>query len=195
MPYELKSARYLARDALLQAVNAGDTVVDATMGNGHDTLFLAEQVGPEGHVCAFDIQESALESTRALLEAHHVADRVTLFCQSHAELAASVPSGVVAAVFNLGWLPGGDHRITTLCDSTRQAILAALELLKPGGIVTVCVYPGHPEGERELAMLLPLLSSLSNRAYNVLRQTFLNAGPGAPECFVVQKLSTYAQKP
>ena len=67
MPYELKSARYLARDALLQAVNAGDTVVDATMGNGHDTLFLAELVGPEGHVCAFDIQESALESTRALL--------------------------------------------------------------------------------------------------------------------------------
>lgn len=82
MPYELKSARYLARDALLQAVNAGDTVVDATMGNGHDTLFLAGQVGPEGHVCAFDIQESALESTRALLEAHHAADRVTLFAKA-----------------------------------------------------------------------------------------------------------------
>ena len=140
MPYELKSARYLARDALLQAVNAGDTVVDATMGNGHDTLFLAEQVGPEGHVCAFDIQESALESTRALLEAHHAADRVTLFCQSHAELAGSVPAGIAAAVFNLGWLPGGDHTVTTRTASTRQAVLAALELLKPGGIVTICAY-------------------------------------------------------
>ena len=187
MPYELKSARYLARDALLQAVNAGDTVVDATMGNGHDTLFLAEQVGPEGHVCAFDIQESALESTRALLEAHHAADRVTLFCQSHAELAGSVPAGIAAAVFNLG--------CTTRTASTRQAVLAALELLKPGGIVTICAYPGHPEGEKELEMLIQLLSSLSNRAYNVLRQTFLNAGPGAPECFVIQKLRSYSQKP
>ena len=195
MPYELKSARYLARDALLQAVNAGDTVVDATMGNGHDTLFLAEQVGPEGHVCAFDIQESALESTRALLEAHRAADRVTLFCQSHAELTASVPSGLAAAVFNLGWLPGGDHTVTTRTASTRQAVLAALELLKPGGIVTICAYPGHPEGEKELEMLIQLLSSLSNRAYNVLRQTFLNAGPGAPECFVIQKLRSYSQKP
>ena len=178
MPYELKSARYLARDALLQAVNAGDTVVDATMGNGHDTLFLAEQVGPEGHVCAFDIQESALESTRALLE-----------------LAGSVPAGIAAAVFNLGWLPGGDHTVTTRTASTRQAVLAALELLKPGGIVTICAYPGHPEGEKELEMLIQLLSSLSNRAYNVLRQTFLNAGPGAPECFVIQKLRSYSQKP
>ena len=194
MPYELKSARYLARDALLQAVNVGDTVVDATMGNGHDTLFLAEQVGAEGHVYAFDIQESALESTRALLKEHDAADRVTLFCQSHAELTASVPSGLAAAVFNLGWLPGGDHRITTRCDSTRQAILAALELLKPGGIVTVCIYPGHLEGEKELEMLVPLLSSLSNRKYNVLRQTFLNAGPGAPECIVIQKLTTFTHE-
>ena len=165
MPYELKSARYLARDALLQAVNAGDTVVDATMGNGHDTLFLAEQVGPEGHVCAFDIQ------------------------------AGSVPAGIASAVFNLGWLPGGDHTVTTRTASTRQAVLAALELLKPGGIVTICAYPGHPEGEKELEMLIQLLSSLSNRAYNVLRQTFLNAGPGAPECFVIQKLRSYSQKP
>ena len=107
MSYELKSARFLARDALLRAVQPGDTVVDATMGNGHDTLFLAEQVGPEGRVYAFDIQESAVESTRSLLEEHAMSGRVTLLCRSHAEMAETVPSGLAAAVFNLGWLPGG----------------------------------------------------------------------------------------
>ena len=188
MPYELKSARYLARDALLRAVQSGDTVVDATMGNGHDTLFLAEQAGAEGHVYAFDIQESAVESTRKLLEEHGMSDRVTLLCRSHDEMAEAVPAGLAAAVFNLGWLPGGDHRITTRCASTGKAVLSALELLKPGGIVTVCAYPGHEEGNRELEMLTGLLSGLSNRTYNVLRQTFLNAGPGAPECFIIQKL-------
>ena len=188
MSYELKSARFLARDALCRAVLPGSTVADATMGNGHDTLFLAEQVGPDGHVYAFDIQESAVESTRKLLEDHGVSDRVTLFCRSHADLAEVVPPGLSAVVFNLGWLPGGDHGITTRCASTEKAVLGALELLKPGGIVTVCAYPGHDEGRRELEMLAGLLSGLSNRVYNVLRQSFLNAGPGAPECFIVQKL-------
>ena len=188
MAYELKSARFLARDALQRAVQAGDTVVDATMGNGHDTLFLAEQVGPEGRVYAFDIQESALVSTQKLLEENHLSERVRLFCRSHADLAECVPVPVAAAVFNLGWLPGGDHGITTLWESTRIAVAGALDLLRPGGILTVCAYPGHPEGSRELNMLIPFFSALSNKQYNVLRQSFLNAGDGAPECFIVQKL-------
>ena len=188
MPYELKSAHFLARDALLRAVRKGDIVADATMGNGHDTLFLAELVGPDGRVYAFDVQESALESTRKLLSEHGMANRVSLFLRSHAELSAAVPAGLSAVVFNLGWLPGGDHRITTLCDSTRKAVPAALGCLKPGGIVTVCVYPGHAEGKKELEMLVPIVSSLSNREFNVLRQVFPNAGPGAPECFIIQKM-------
>ena len=188
MSYELKSARFLARDVLLRAVHAGDTVVDATMGNGHDTLFLAEHVGPEGHVYAFDIQQSALESTRKLLGENGMADRVTLFCRSHADLAEVVPAPIAAVVFNLGWLPGGDHNITTLCESTQKAIGVALELLAPGGVLTVCAYPGHAEGDRERTMLISFFSALSNRRFNVLHQTFMNAGEGAPECFVVQKL-------
>ena len=187
MSFELRSARFLARDTLERAVQSGDTVVDATMGNGHDTLFLAEQVGPEGHVYAFDIQESAVDSTRKLLAEHGMLSRVTLLCASHADLATLVPSPVSAVVFNLGWLPGGDHSVTTLCASTEKAVRSALCLLRPGGILTVCAYPGHAEGGRELEMLIALFSSLSNREFNVLRQSFLNAGEGAPECFVIQK--------
>lgn len=188
MAFELKSARFLARDVLLRAVQPGDTVVDATMGNGHDTLFLAEQVGPEGRVYAFDIQEGALLSTRKLLEEHGLSARAVLFRRSHADLAECVPGPVSAVVFNLGWLPGGDHGVTTLWESTRTAVSSALDLLRPGGVLTVCAYPGHPEGDRERNMLVSFFSSLSNRRYNVLRQSFLNAGEGAPECFVVQKL-------
>ena len=188
MAYELRSARFLAREALERAVQAGDTAVDATMGNGHDTLFLANQVGPEGHVYAFDIQESAVESTRKLLAQHGVLARVTLLCTSHAELAGYVPRPVSAVVFNLGWLPGGNHSITTQCASTEKAVKSGLELLRPGGILTVCAYPGHEEGDRERSMLISLFSSLSNREYNVLRQSFINAGKGAPECFIIQKL-------
>ena len=188
MAYELRSARHLAREALERAVKAGDTVVDATMGNGHDTLFLAEQVGPNGYVYAFDIQENAVKSTRKLLEERGVAGCVSLICASHAEMADYIHVPVSAAVFNLGWLPGGDHRITTRSETTEKAILSALELLCPGGILTVCAYPGHPEGDRERGMLVSLFSSLSNREYNVLHQAFLNAGEGAPECFVIQKL-------
>ena len=178
----------LAMSVTLTYIRPGDTVVDATCGTGQDTVALARAVGDEGIVYAFDIQESALESTRQLLEEHGMSGRVTLQCRSHAEMTGAVPSGLAAAVFNLGWLPGGDHSVTTRCDSTKKAVLSALELLKPGGIVTVCAYPGHEEGNRELEMLAGLLSGLSNRTYNALRQTFLNAGPGAPECFIIQKL-------
>ena len=185
--YELKSARYLAREILLKTVRPGDTAVDATMGNGHDTLLLCETVGPGGHVYAFDVQPLAVENTEALLRGHGLLDRAELIRAGHERMAEYVKEAVSAVVFNLGWLPGGDHRITTRWETTRQAVLSALELLRPLGCVILCAYPGHPEGDRERQEITALLSALPNTRYNVLRQCFLNAGPGAPECFVIQK--------
>ena len=98
-----------------------------------------------------------------------------------------IPEQVRAIVFNLGWLPGGDHSVTTQWETTRKALDQALELLLPGGVLVVCAYPGHPEGARELSELIAYFSVLSNKAYNVLHQRFLNASPGAPECFIIQK--------
>ena len=186
--YELKSARFLAEEILQRAVGPGDRAVDATMGNGHDTLTLCETVGASGHVYAFDVQPRALSSTRSLLLEHGMEGRASLFCEGHQAMDKYVPEKVRAVVFNLGWLPGGDHTVTTRWETTREAVQKALDLLLPSGVLVACVYPGHPEGARELAELSALLAGLSNRQYNVLRQQFLNAGPGAPECFVVQKL-------
>lgn len=187
MSYELKSARYLAGEILSRAVQPGDMVIDATMGNGHDTLFLCEAVGPSGRVFAFDLQEQAIASTAKLLEQHGLSARAELHCCGHERMADYVVGPVRAVVFNLGWLPGGSHAVTTRWETTRAAVGQALNLLLPGGVLVICAYPGHAEGERERRELIGLLSSLDNRRFNALRQHFLNAGPGAPECFVVQK--------
>ena len=187
MRYELKSARYLAREVILRAVEPGDTVVDATMGNGHDTQMLCETVGPEGRVWAFDVQAQAVEETRNRLRAQGLDGRAELILSGHEHMAEYVKGPVKAVMFNLGWLPGGDHAVTTRWETTRTAVESALDLLAPMGVLVICAYPGHAEGEREKQELTAFLGGLDNRRYNVLHQRFLNAGPGAPECFVIQK--------
>lgn len=187
MAYVLRSARYIASDCLHQVIQSGDTVIDATLGNGHDTCMLAELVGEGGHVIGFDIQPDAVERTRAALKEKGLLERCTLYAEGHQHIAERVTSPVRAVVFNLGWLPGGDKSITTHWDTTRTAIAAALSLLLPGGVCTVCAYPGHAAGDEERAALMDFLAQLRPQEYNVLHHRFLNAGPGAPECFVIQR--------
>ena len=186
MSYELRSARFLAAEVLASVLAPGDTAVDATMGNGHDTLTLCRLVGETGKVIAFDIQPQAVENTRARLQEAGVSGRAALYCLGHEHMAEKVESAQ-AVVFNLGWLPGGDKAVTTRWETTKAAIESALRLLTPMGVLVVCVYPGHPEGDRERQALTALLAELPPQRFNVLHQRFLNAGPGAPECFVTQK--------
>ena len=183
----LRSARWLAAQYMAQVLRPGDTAVDATMGNGHDTERLANLVGPEGHVFAFDIQEQAVESTCRRLTDAGLSGRVTLIRDSHANMAAHVDRPPKLIVFNLGFLPGGDKQITTLLDSTLAAVQAAMELLSPGGMLLVCCYPGHAEGQRELDALRKLFASVPPQAFNILEHRFVNAGPGAPVCFAAEK--------
>ncbi|MCI5772561.1 MAG: hypothetical protein MR021_07110 [Clostridiales bacterium] len=188
--YVLRSARFLAADVWKQAVRPGDTVVDATMGNGHDTCLLAGLVGAEGHVYAFDVQQQALEMTGARLRDAHLESRVDLICDGHEHMAEYVHTPVRVVAFNLGWLPGGDKTVTTRWSTTFEAVSAALLLLSPMGVCTVCVYPGHAAGEEERTFLTEYLAKLPPQGYNVLRQSFINAGSGAPECFVIQRQET-----
>ena len=186
--FELRSARFLAADAVRGVLRPGDTAVDATAGNGHDTCFLAELVGPAGHVYAFDIQEQALKNTAERLTAAGTRDRVTLIHAGHERMRAEVGGPVNAVMFNLGWFPGGDKGITTRWETTSEALGQALDLLTPMGVCTVCAYPGHEAGDEERRRLKDLLAELPPQRYNVLHSAFLNAGPGAPECFVIQKM-------
>lgn len=187
MAYVLRSARYLAADALRQVVQPGDTVVDATLGNGYDTCFLAGLVGETGRVIGFDIQSEAVARTAERLERSGLLPRCTLHAAGHQRMADYVDAGVRAVMFNLGWLPGGDKTVTTRWETTQAAVAAALSLLLPGGVCTVCAYPGHDAGDEERRALTGWLSALQPQAFTVLHQRFLNAGPGAPECFIIQK--------
>ena len=185
--YELKSARYIAADCLRRFLLPGDKAIDATMGNGHDTLFLCDLVGDTGCVYGFDIQPQAVENTRLRLEEAGMLERAKLFCAGHEHMEDYVTPPVQAVMFNLGWLPGGDKGITTQWQTTRIAVTQALRLLGDGGICVICVYPGHAEGDHERVELTALLSALRPQDFNVLHHCFINAGPGAPECFIIQK--------
>ena len=187
MAYILRSARWIASDVLHQVIQEGDTVIDATLGNGHDTVMLAELVGPSGKVIGFDIQADAVGRTAARLLDASLLERCELYAEGHQNIPNRVHCPIKAAVFNLGWLPGGDKSVTTHWDTTHAAIIAALSLLADGGVCTVCAYPGHEAGDHERSALMDWLSTLRPQEYNVLHHRFLNAGPGAPECFVIQK--------
>ncbi len=187
MAYLLKSARFLAAECHRQLLMPGDRVIDATMGNGQDTCTLARMVGENGKVYAFDVQEAAVERTRLLLAQEGLLDRCELYCQGHEHVLKVVHRQVKLAVFNLGWLPGGDKSVTTRWETTRAAIEGCLQLLVPGGVCTICAYPGHQEGNRELHEMKSWLSAYPPQQFNILHQCFINAGPGAPECFILQK--------
>ncbi|MEF2966959.1 class I SAM-dependent methyltransferase [Paenibacillus sp. M1] len=150
----------LAHKLIGERLGPGDTAVDATAGTGADTLFLARTCGHRGRVFAFDIQAEALNLTRARLEQDTAADKlaaVTLLHRSHEEMEAALPAdlhGKLGAVmFNLGFLPaeGADPAVITQTSSTISALEAALRLLRPRGVLTAVLYPGHPGGDAEAA--------------------------------------------
>lgn len=158
---------------LTQYVKEGDSCIDATVGNGGDMLFLAQLVGAQGSVTGFDIQQIALDHTREKLEQHGV--NGTLYLDSHANMAEYFePESVAAIVFNLGYLPGGDHKLATKGDSTIQAMEAGLSLLKKGGVISLCIYSGGDSGFEEKEAVLAYLKELDHRKYLVITNEFYN---------------------
>lgn len=142
-----------AHHRVAEVIGEGDLAVDATAGNGHDTLWLARCVGARGHVWALDVQPEAIASTRARLEQAGMTDRVSLIEGSHAEmqawLAPRTQAAMSAVMFNLGYLPGSDKAVVTLAETTLPALEQGLELLRPGGIITLMIYRGHEGGQSE----------------------------------------------
>ena len=172
---------------ILQHLKEGDTAVDFTMGNGNDTLFLSKTVGETGKVYAFDIQESALLSTRARLEAEVAPQNYTLICASHHRVKEFVHGPIKAGMFNLGYLPGSNRKqVTTLRETTLPAVTAAVELLDDDGILLVAVYPGHEEGRLEGEMLADYFKDFDRRHICVSCFRIVNS-PTSPFFFIVEK--------
>jgi predicted methyltransferase len=143
----------LAHASISPRLKKGDICLDATAGNGHDSLFLAQHVSPGGTVYAVDIQESALRTTQERLIRHGLVKVLQSFHGSHravsAWLPASVRGEIAVAMFNLGYLPGGDHQVTTSVRETTAALEAIYPLIRKGGLISVIGYRGHPGGKEE----------------------------------------------
>ena len=190
-PLSLPTAVDWSHWLLQSRVQEGDWVVDATAGNGHDTLFLAGLVGRSGRVFAFDVQAAAVASTRARLEAAGVLARCEVMHAGHEQMAARLPveaQGRLAAVmFNLGWLPGHDKQCITATATTMEAVTQALDLIRPGGLLTVAVYPGHAGGDDESHAIAAWASALPSNTHEVRHVRSPNRQRRSPECWAIRK--------
>lgn len=170
-----------------EVLTHGGTAIDATAGNGHDTLFLARQVGPAGRVYAFDVQEQALLKTRKLLEGHGLAGQVTLFQAGHEEMDRLVCGPVDAMLYNLGYLPGAGQALITQPETTIASLRAAVRLLRRGGRIGLVGYPGHPGGEVECNAVLQFAACLDRALYNVIKISMVNRAGNAPVVILIEE--------
>ena len=187
----LKGLLDFAHKKVQGAISSGDWTVDATAGNGHDTRFLAETVGPHGRVWAFDVQRRALRSTRERLARHDLADRVSLLERSHEDMREALPTEarghVQAVMFNLGYLPGSDKRCITRPSSTLLALKEATSLLSEGGVLTVVCYSGHTGGMEETEAVLGWAEGLAQERFRVLSYHFINQKNDPPHLLIVER--------
>lgn len=179
-------ATQMAQLLLSQRLKQGDIAVDATVGNGHDTLFLADQVGPSGQVIGFDVQKAALDHSAARLGAR---SQVRLVHAGHETLAANLGGQDVrpaAVMFNLGYLPGADRAVMTCAETTLAALQQALAVLAIGGLVTIMLYPGHAGGAEEAENVLAFVQNLGDD-FAVSRYHRINSQKPAPVLLVVER--------
>ena len=188
--YHRERLTTVAHNIIREFLKDGDIAIDATAGNGNDTLLLAKLTAPNGRVYAIDTQAIALQrSAQRLAEIR--ADHVRLLCADHADLAALIPDylhGKVSVIaFNLGYLPGGDETIVTQVSSSTKAVGAALRFLKQGGLCSILCYRGHAGGQAETDAISGLLDKLDTTRYRVERHASDTTNVVAPLLFIVKK--------
>lgn len=178
----------LAQALLRPWIREGDVVIDATAGNGHDTVFLAECVGVTGKVLAFDVQQAALVAARNRLAEAGYQERVEFFHEPHSKMGAYASHETVAVImFNLGYLPGEDHELTTLTGETLAALEVAVRTIKPGGALSVICYPGHASGAEEAEAVEALMSQLTGQGWRVAKYGAIGTRRPAPFLLVATK--------
>ncbi len=166
----------------------GDTVIDATCGNGHDTLSLAQMVGEEGKVYGFDVSGVAIQATMRRLQENDVQAEIELIYNGHEEMDLHIQEPVKAIVFNLGYLPGEDKNNTTKAATTLTALKKAVNMIQTDGIVSVVLYPGHAEGRKERDAVLSWAEKLDKSICHAAYVNMINQPDTAPEIvFITRK--------
>ena len=168
-------------------VKPGDVCIDATVGNGHDTEYLARLVGDEGKVIGFDIQKDALDS--AALQLGNLLSRTELHLESHENMDKYAEEGTVSLiVFNFGYLPGGDHSVATRKETSIPAVKTGLQLLRKGGVMVLCVYSGGDSGFEERDSVLNFAAGLNPKDYLVMKTDYFNRRNNPPIPVIIVKL-------
>ena len=181
----------LVQDILKPRIPPGALAVDATAGNGNDTLFLARCVGETGTVFAFDLQRVAIDRTTTRLHEAGLLARVRLHAENHRDMAQHIDGQahghIRAVMFNLGYLPDGDRNITTRGGDTLAALQAALDLMCREGLLSVVCYRGHPGGEEEAGEVENWSRELPGADYEVLEIRTHNRLRAAPFALIIRK--------
>lgn len=188
----MQSALRFSHNLLKETVGKGDSVIDATVGNGNDTVLLATLVEKTGIVYGFDIQEQAIQTTQEKLLLTGLSPQVKLFHQGHETIPNVLEknTSLSAAIFNLGYLPKSDKSIITKPDTTLSAFDAVLPRLRIGGKLLVVVYYGHEGGEEEKDAVLDYMKSLPQHEFDVLQYGFINQANNPPFLLAVEKKKT-----
>ncbi len=168
-------------------IDVGAVAVDATVGNGGDTKLLCELVGETGKVYGFDVQPMAIEQTKELLRKENLCHRAVLIEDGHQHLEQYIFEKIDFILFNLGYLPKGDHSITTLADTTKLAVEKALKMLAAKGKLLLVIYPGHEPGLQELLSLVPFCQALNQKEFNVLHMNWMNQSNYPPQIILIEK--------
>ena len=170
-------------------VKEGECCIDATAGNGNDTLVLCELVGETGKVIAFDIQEEAVANTKKRLAEHGMTERAQVLLESHVNMNRYAQEESVSCVmFNFGYLPGGNHELATRKESSILAIQEGLRLLKKGGMMSLCIYSGGDSGFEERDAILSEIKRLDGKKYLVIVSEYYNRPNNPPIPVLIVKL-------
>ena len=180
--------QHLIWDRILEEAKV---IVDATCGNGHDLLYLAERAQSGAHIYAIDIQEQAIRNTQVLLDTAKIKEDVAISylqgSHDHALAQWIEEEAIDLVVFNLGYLPGADHSLMTHADQTLEAVASALPKLSKQGMITLVAYPGTPQGMAEKEALHNYLASLPQKEFNVCHWTPMNQINQPPVIYMIQK--------
>lgn len=178
----------MAQQLLLPKVACASCIVDATAGNGKDTLFLAKNSPEHGIVYAFDIQENAIEASRTRLIEHNLGDKVQLILDSHVNTRSYIDRPIDVAMFNLGYLPGECHETMTMTESTISALTDIVGQLSDGGIISVVTYPGHNHGQEENNAVHNYTMTLPLEQFTVICMDMINHRNNPPVLYIIEKI-------
>ena len=179
----LKNTTALALAMCGQYADSAAAAVDATCGNGHDTLWMAARFGK---VYAFDIQQSAIDATEMRL-AEAGCTNIELICDSHHRMAEYVKEPVKLVMFNLGYLPGGDKNVSTAAETTMEALEASLRLLAVDGLLCITMYQGHEAGYQERLRILDWAAGLDKGIWHCVHTNMVNQPNRPPEILWITK--------